>query len=1052
MKSFLFSILLLVFLSNNSAFAHRVESYTNSGCAAGQTMVVDAVITNAGAVTWYSWQYKTASGSWTCFVNGINNINGTNFTVSGAKSSNVANDAPALTIANITTALENVQVRVLMRDGAEPCGAPIGTVWGGGDLSPEEEKYLRLHVYANGTDCGATTPGCVGNGLVDANGYYGGFENRYYNAATSLFVDNNFITGAGSTEYTFGGSTSPLPPTSATGTYQVLQNARSMNVANAIFAPRTGNNQLVLQGSANVNRKAWYKQVSVIPGATYNFCAWAARTQGVNAFNIQLNINGVPVNTTSLSLTTGSWNQLCGSYTIPGGVTSVEICITDVATTSERFFALDDICFVLTSNPTPCAGTLLTNGGFENGLTGWSNGGNLTISSDAYTGIKSAMVPSGVFGGGSSTALAVTPGNVYTLSTFAKVTNPASVWAVVELQFFDASWNKIFAANKQVTATTYTSYSLTGVAPQGAAWVQAVMWKDVVGEMYTDEWCLTAVGSGANVGVGNFVFHDKNGNGIKDSQDEGIDGVSLKIYADNNDNGIADGLALDSTISSAGGFYSFGGLPAGKYFVELKDTWNSLYLSPINGGDPDNDIDNDNNGTSQSGLIIKGGTIQLSVGGEPGGLNINSTYDFGLFKNNGLGDYVWVDNNANGVQDTGEPGLAGVKVYLKNSSTNVVLDSTITNASGYYFFYDPKVFGTNTYNIAFVTPAGYSPSPANAGSDDTKDSDASSGVITNANVPNGIYNKTFDAGFVPLGSIGDYVWNDVNKNGIQDAGEPLLSNKTVILKNSGGTTLATIVSDASGKYLFSNLTAGDYQVVFPSVTGMFRASQNMGGANANNNSKAHQTTGVALVTIGIGENNMIIDAGYSIGVLTVKEINISPVLKGNEITVNWNTINEINTSYFEVERSYGNNIFETIGKTYTLVPNGGNGVYHIQDANFNQATATIMYRIKSVDVDGKESYSAIGVVKLKNKTTISVWPNPVVTSLNVSYVATSKSELKVNVYNESGASIMQQSFKVSQGTNQFTVNGFDTFLKGVYIVEIMDASTGEKQIKKIIKY
>lgn len=60
------------------------------------------------------------------------------------------------------------------------------------------------------------------------------------------------------------------------------------------------------------------------------------------------------------------------------------------------------------------------------------------------------------------------------------------------------------------------------------------------------------------------------------------------------------------------------------------------------------------------------------------------------------------------------------------------------------------------------------------------------------------------------GAIGDFVWNDLNHDGVQQSGEPGLANVTLALSGPGGGQLAT--TDASGHYLFSNLCPGDYTV------------------------------------------------------------------------------------------------------------------------------------------------------------------------------------------------------------------------------------------------
>jgi len=87
----------------------------------------------------------------------------------------------------------------------------------------------------------------------------------------------------------------------------------------------------------------------------------------------------------------------------------------------------------------------------------------------------------------------------------------------------------------------------------------------------------------------------------------------------------------------------------------------------------------------------------------------------------------------------------------------------------------------------------------------------------NENFDNGsVNNGTLTCGFTPS-SLGDKIWLDVNKNGIQDAGEAGITNMTVELYNCGNTLLSTKITDANGNYLFDNLDAGSYyiKVVLP---------------------------------------------------------------------------------------------------------------------------------------------------------------------------------------------------------------------------------------------
>jgi hypothetical protein len=119
--------------------------------------------------------------------------------------------------------------------------------------------------------------------------------------------------------------------------------------------------------------------------------------------------------------------------------------------------------------------------------------------------------------------------------------------------------------------------------------------------------------------------------------------------------------------------------------------------------------------------------------------------------------------------------------------------------------------------------------------------------------------KTADA---PLpASIGDFVWKDLNGNGIQDAGEPGVSGVKVDLLDSGGTVVGTTTTNGNGLYLFSGLTPGQYCVRFTAPVGCAFTTKDV-GANDAVDSDADPATGkTALTTLSPGENDLSWDAG-----------------------------------------------------------------------------------------------------------------------------------------------------------------------------------------------
>lgn len=62
------------------------------------------------------------------------------------------------------------------------------------------------------------------------------------------------------------------------------------------------------------------------------------------------------------------------------------------------------------------------------------------------------------------------------------------------------------------------------------------------------------------------------------------------------------------------------------------------------------------------------------------------------------------------------------------------------------------------------------------------------------------------------GCLGDRVWNDRNRDGIQDAGEAGLGGATLILRTTNGALVAVAVSAASGTYAFQNVPPGTYYI------------------------------------------------------------------------------------------------------------------------------------------------------------------------------------------------------------------------------------------------
>ena len=289
--------------------------------------------------------------------------------------------------------------------------------------------------------------------------------------------------------------------------------------------------------------------------------------------------------------------------------------------------------------------------------------------------------------------------------------------------------------------------------------------------------------------IGDWVFLDKNRNGIQDAGDTGINGIPVKLTDEM-------GQVWETTTANGGpgsldGYYQFAGLCAGRYTVEVDESKlpPGYYPTAVGIGS----AATDSNGSPAFTTL-------------PADNSTDQTIDFGYQSpcTGAIGDLVWDDRDRDGIQDVGEPGIAGVKVKLITSTGTV---ETTTGADGKYEF--PGLCA-DQYRVEYELPTGFVASPTNQTTPDL-DSDESGVVVVLGNDEN---NRTIDFGVNrPCdGTIGDFVWNDLNQDGIQDIGEPGIAGVTVYLRDSHNVLLATAITDANGYYAFTSLCAGSYRV------------------------------------------------------------------------------------------------------------------------------------------------------------------------------------------------------------------------------------------------
>jgi len=110
-------------------------------------------------------------------------------------------------------------------------------------------------------------------------------------------------------------------------------------------------------------------------------------------------------------------------------------------------------------------------------------------------------------------------------------------------------------------------------------------------------------------------------------------------------------------------------------------------------------------------------------------------------------------------------------------------------------------------------------------------------------------------------AIGDTVWIDTDRDGIQDTGEPGFPGVTVNLYDCQNNFIASMVTDADGFYLFDNLTPGDYYVEFIEPEAYNFTLQDQGSDDAVDSDVDVLTGRTICTTLDPGEADMTWDAG-----------------------------------------------------------------------------------------------------------------------------------------------------------------------------------------------
>jgi hypothetical protein len=808
---------------SQSMYAHSVDSYSGS-CGSGPQYTVTATVSNVNSTSNYRWQWKNSAGTWVCFVNGANTINGNVYNVSGAVYNLTVTPGPII-FTNPNNGLQGLEIRMVISDGSgvNPCTLPAGNTW---------TSTTNHFINVSNTPCGGTSP-CTAH-----------ITSLYFNKLS----DNSHLPIA-------NGST--FSPNQITNLYN-LEVSTTGTVGSIKFT---------------------------ISGPT-------------SSSNIE---NTIPYNSPVTGA--GPWTGAVGSYSVnvkaySGANATGSICHD---TTINFTLANDCNCVNATNN-------LLANGSFENIATGWSvSGGTLTF------GSANSYVMCGTYNGflnwSSGTAKLwqdvsnITGGSVLTFKGYAGTHTPGiSCSPKLSLIFLNSSNAVISQSDVTVTrdvdgAINYLElYTITATAPAGTVKVR-VQASIGCNTMKVDGFCLTA--TPVCSGGGTWYLSLPSGT-MGTSQTFTVNGKTITAYGFNNGNpgtptalygknggGDETGLGINSDVNFEIDINHFVQLDLNQ-IIAAGVTSGTMMVGSMQAGEPANVYGSNTLGVQGTLLMtvpVTLNNIMFAIPGFPDYRYISVQAAAPIPANvlleqvsfscppplGSIGDRVWNDVNKNGIQDAGEVGLSGITVSLYDTS-NKIIASTVTDAYGNYKFSKLRVSTAgNNYQVRFSLPAEYKFAPQNADAagvsgPSNSDADVNTGRTGNITLTTAVPDVTYaDAGMYYAASarIGDFVWNDLNKNGLQEAGEPGIAGVAVMLYTSADVLYRSTITSNTGQYFFNDVAPGSYYVKINPPIG-YKFSPKDAGADDVDSDIDTLTRKTPLITVVAGTINLTIDAGLNV--------------------------------------------------------------------------------------------------------------------------------------------------------------------------------------------
>lgn len=194
-------------------------------------------------------------------------------------------------------------------------------------------------------------------------------------------------------------------------------------------------------------------------------------------------------------------------------------------------------------------------------------------------------------------------------------------------------------------------------------------------------------------------------------------------------------------------------------------------------------------------------------------------------------------------------------------------------------------------------------------------------------------------------------------------------------------------------------------------------------------------------------------ASLNCTVLPIELLNFNVKNLGYENLIYWNSISEINSDLFVIERiSNEENEFYEIGKMKAMGNSNIQVDYSFIDRKPNYGYN--YYRLKMIDFDGTFKYSEIVAIRNlfdANFAIKNIFPNPTTNDFNIDIVTNTNEDLVITLTDVYGKKLNQFEYSVVNGDNTIKINT-DKIEKGLIFVNITSPKNSNINItQKIVK-